>query len=187
MMPDKIKVIQSKIGTVPDGAWGPKSDAACKAYLRSLMPSYNFWPQPDEVSMVRFYGKAGDESNLVNLPVGDLGIQYEGAPVKTIRCHVKVAGSLSRALSEIASGPTAWILKEYAGCFNHRAMRGGSRPSKHSWGVAIDLAPDSNALKTPWPTVANMPLEAMEAFAREGWIGLGWSENRDAMHFQATR
>jgi hypothetical protein len=32
-----------------------------------------------------------------------------------------------------------------------------------------------------------MPIEVMEVFAREGWIGLGWQIGRDSMHFQPTR
>jgi hypothetical protein len=32
-----------------------------------------------------------------------------------------------------------------------------------------------------------MPLEIMEAFAREGWLAAGAFWGRDAMHFQATR
>ena len=53
--------------------------------------------------------------------------------------------------------------------------------------AAIDLDPDHNGLKTSWPVAANMPIEVMEEFAREGWIGLGWQIGRDSMHFQPTR
>jgi hypothetical protein len=81
----------------------------------------------------------------------------------------------------------AGILAKYAGCYNPRPMRGGNRPSKHSWGSAIDLDPDHNGLKTSWPVAATMPIEVMEEFAREGWIGLGWQIGRDSMHFQPTR
>lgn len=181
-----IREIQKKIGTTPDGAWGPKSQAACVAYLRSLMPKPNPWPSSADAAMIRFFGQPGDESNLVNLDVHGLEIFYEGNPVRTIRCHKKVADSLHRVLSAIAASPFDHVLRRYAGCFNHRPMRGGSRPSKHSWGAAIDLDPDTNMLKTPWPQRATMPFEVMEMFAREGWVGLGWRDNRDAMHFQTT-
>jgi hypothetical protein len=87
----------------------------------------------------------------------------------------------------ISDSPHRGILAKYAGCYNPRPMRGGNRPSKHSWGAAIDLDPDHNGLKTSWPVAATMPIEVMEEFAREGWIGLGWQIGRDSMHFQPTR
>ena len=51
----------------------------------------------------------------------------------------------------------------------------------------IDLDPDHNGLKTSWPVAATMPIEVMEGFAREVWIGLGWQIGSDSMHFQPTR
>ena len=69
---------------------------------------------------------------------------------------------------------------------NNRSMRGGSLPSLHARGAAIDLMPDQNANHTPWPSAATMPMEVMEAFAREGWLSAGAFWGRDAMHFQAT-
>ena len=92
-----------------------------------------------------------------------------------------------RILRRISGGPHREILAKYAGCYNPRPMRGGNRPSKHSWGAAIDLDPDHNGLKTSWPVAATMPIEVMEEFAHEGWIGLGWQIGRDSMHFQPTR
>ena len=94
---------------------------------------------------------------------------------------------LGRILRRISDSPYRGILAKYAGCYNPRPMRGGNRPSKHSWGAAIDLDPDHNGLKTSWPVAATMPIEVMEEFAREGWIGLGWQIGRDSMHFQPTR
>jgi hypothetical protein len=112
---------------------------------------------------------------------------YASKPVASIRCHKRVRDSLRSIITEIFNSPHAWILAEYAGCFNDRPMRGGSRPSKHSWGAAIDFDPGDNGLRAHWPRVAVMPFEIMEIFAKHGWTGLGWSENRDAMHFQAVR
>ena len=94
---------------------------------------------------------------------------------------------LGRILRRISDSSHRGILAKYAGCYNPRSMRGGNRPSKHSWGAAIDLDPDHNGLKTSWPVAATMPIEVMEEFAREGWIGLGWQIGRDSMHFQPTR
>ncbi len=186
MTKDQIKAIQRKVGTPDDGVWGPKSNAATEAYLRSLMPAPNPWPASDQSSLRTFYGAPGNESNLVNVEVNGLGVKYEGAPVKTIRCHKRVAASLRRVI-ECLSDTHPLILAEYAGCFNDRPIRGGSTPSLHAYGAAVDFDPDSNGNHTHWPTGATMPFEVMEAFAREGWLAAGAFWNRDAMHFQATR
>lgn len=182
-----IALMQAKIGTTPDGFWGPRSIAACQQYLRGLMPSRNPWPKADQASLTKFYGAPGDESKLVNMVVDGLGLKYDGKPVKTVRCHQKVAFSLKRIFTEISKGPNHDILNEYAGCFNNRAMRGGSLPSLHARGAAVDLDPDDNGNHLAWPTRATMPLEVMEAFAREGWVSAGAFWCRDAMHFQATQ
>jgi len=182
----QIIAIQRKVGTAPDGLWGQKSVMACRSYLRSLMPKNNDAPSPDDKAMIAYYGEPGSTKNLASINVSGLGIQYEGASVETIRCHRKVADSMLAALKEISKGPAAWVLKEYAGCFNNRPMRGGKRKSKHAWGVAIDLAPATNGLRMSWPQDSTMPLEVMEAFARAGWISAGAEWGRDAMHFERT-
>jgi hypothetical protein len=183
----QIQAMQERIGTTPDGFWGPKSIAACQRHLRALMPKDANWPGASQAALQGFYGSPGDESRLVNLNAQGLGVRYDGKPVRTIRCHERVADSLRRVLAEIAAGPHAAILATYAGVYNNRPMRGGSLPSLHARGAAIDLAPDTNRLSQSWPVSATMPLEIMEAFAREGWLPAGAFWGRDAMHFQSTR
>jgi hypothetical protein len=187
MTRNQIIELQKRVGATPDGFWGPKSIKACEDHLRKLMPVDHPWPTQDQGALTRFYGRPGEESMLVNLAVNDLDIRYDGKNVKSIRCHHKVAPSLRRILENISKTPHAWVLKEYGGVYNNRPMRGGSLPSLHSRGAAIDLAPSTNANREHWPSSANMPIEVMEVFAREAWNGLGWSIGRDAMHFQATR
>ena len=184
MKPDEIKAIQTKIGAEPDGFWGPKSIAACKAHLRSLMPSPNPRPASDQSSLTAFYGKAGDEGRLLNLEAPCL-MTYEGVKVKTIRCHAKVAASLKRVLEAIAA-LDGTLPVVYDGCYNNRPMRGGSTPSLHARGAAIDLWADSNGNHVSWPVAATMRFDIMECFAREGWLCAGAHWGRDAMHFQAT-
>jgi hypothetical protein len=187
MTRNQIIELQKRVGATPDGFWGPASIKACKAHLRALMPQDHPWPTTDQASLTKFYGRPGDESMLVNLAVGDLDIRYDGKNVKSIRCHHKVAPSLRRILEQIAKTPHAWVLKEYGGCYNNRPMRGGSTPSLHARGAAIDLAPSTNANREHWPSSANMPLEVMEEFAKEGWLPAGAFWSRDSMHFQSTR
>jgi hypothetical protein len=187
MIRDDIMALQRRIGTTPDGFWGPKSVAACQKHLRALMPKPNPWPKPDAASLTEFYGEPGDENQLGVLKVEGLGVAYDNKPVTAIRCHKKVATSLKRVLTEIANGPHRKLLSLYAGVYNNRPMRGGTRPSLHARGAAIDLDPGRNGLVMHWPMVATMPLEVMEAFAREGWLPAGAFWSRDAMHFQATQ
>ena len=191
MSTDQIKAIQRRIGTTPDGVWGPVSRAACQRHLRGLIPKDNPWPMDNEVELTRFYGKAGDESQLVTFEF-PFPMFYQGKRVLRSRCHRLVKDSILRVLGEIGMrwAGNRGIMEEaedYGGIYNFRPMRGSSRISRHSWGIAIDLDADDNGLHDSWPAKADMPLEIMEAFAREGWIGLGWTIGRDAMHFQATR
>jgi hypothetical protein len=182
----QIIEMQDRIGVVPDGFWGPKSIAAVQKHLRALMPRDCNWPSQSQAALQGFYGTAGDESKLVrfDLPRGTL---YDGKVVRHTRAHERCFESLSRVLHAIASGPHAAILTTYAGCYNNRPMRGGSLPSLHARGAAIDLEPGTNRLSQSWPVSATMPLEVMEAFAREGWLAAGAFWGRDAMHFQSTK
>lgn len=187
MNTEQIKAIQKKIGADVDGFWGPKSIRAVQSYLRGMMPHSNPWPDTSQEALTKFYGKAGDETRLVNMPVpAGLTVQYEGRNVSTIRCHERVAESLSRILVKVFE-VAPLILREYAGVFNNRPMRGGSLPSLHARGAAIDLAPETNGNHATWPVASDMPLVVMECFAREGWVPAGAFWGRDAMHFQATR
>lgn len=186
MNKEEIKAIQRKVGVEDDGIWGPISTRATEDYLRKLMPSPNPWPKSDQKSLQAFYGSPGDESQLTNLDVAGLGVKYEESPVKTIRCHKKVAASLRRILERLSvSHPQ--IIAKYAGVYNNRSMRGGSTPSLHARGAAIDLDPDTNGNHTHWPTGATMPLEVMEEFAKEGWLSAGAFWSRDGMHHQSTQ
>lgn len=182
----QIQTLQEHVGTKPDGFWGRLSIASCQRHLRAFMPRPNPWPQPTHAALVKFYGEPGNESNLVHLPVSGLGVRYQGAPVRHIRCHRLVAESLLAALADISAGHDADVLRYYAGCFNARKMRGGTSWSLHAWGAAIDLWPESNANNAHWPTKAHMPISVMEAFACQGWLPAGAFWSRDAMHFQAT-
>lgn len=184
MKPDEIKAIQTRIGVEADGFWGPQSIEACKDHLRALMPKTNPWPDTDQGSLTAFYGRAGDESKLVAIE-SPCHMTYEGVKVKTVRCHAKVAASLSRSLAAIGQLPGCQPIV-YDGCYNNRPMRGGSTPSLHARGAAIDLWADTNGNHVSWPVAATMRLDVMECFAREGWVCAGAFWGRDAMHFQAT-
>jgi hypothetical protein len=178
--------MQTRIGTTPDGFWGPKSITACQKHLRALMPKQNPWPDTSQAALTKFYGRAGDERQLVLMPA-PVAVYYEGKRLKNILCHKKVAPSLERILKAIAASPDAHLLTAWEGCYFNRPMRGGSLPSLHARGAAADIDAANNGNQVAWPVRARMPLEVMEIFAREGWVAAGAFWGRDGMHFQATR
>jgi len=183
----QIKALQAHIGAELDGIWGMKSTKRAEEFCVSLMPKPNPWPNSDQASLREFYGRPGDENNLVGLPVpAGVVVKYEGKQVHTIRCHHKVAESLGRVLVALSEACPN-VLLEYAGCYNNRSVRGGSTPSLHAYGAAIDFMPDTNANRSHWPTGSDMPIEAIECFSREGWLSAGVFWSRDGMHFEATK
>jgi hypothetical protein len=191
----EIKAMQQRIRDFGfdlevDGFWGPQSQKACRAYLRSLCKN-NPWPTSDRKSVEAFFGKPGDENNLVSFTF-PFPTFYGQKRVLTSRCHHKVKDSLLRVLNNIGDlyGSERSIIEEaedYGGIYNFRPKRGGSSLSLHSWGIAIDLDADDNSFRNNWPMQADMPLEIMEEFAKEGWTSAGAFWGYDAMHFQATR
>lgn len=182
----QIIALQTHVGTKPDGFWGPKSIAACQAHLRRLMPSPSPWPGTSQTALTAFYGKPGDESRMTSLPVADLDVRYDGSRVRSIYCHRLVAPSLRRILERLAAIHPE-ILRDFNGCYNNRTMRGGSLPSLHARGAAIDFCASTNGNRSNWPTRSTMPITAMECFAKEGWLSAGAFWHRDGMHHQATR
>jgi hypothetical protein len=188
MLKQQIIELQTYLKVEADGFWGPQSTEAAQKHLRKLMASAPPSPKTDQASLTAAYGAAGDESNLVNLSVEGLGVKYDGKPVKTVRCNKVVALSLKLIIQELATFPEGVaVLAQYGGVYNNRPMRGGSTPSLHARGAAIDLAPDTNANKQHWPVSANMSFKVMEVFAKHGWLAAGAFWSRDAMHFQKTQ
>lgn len=197
---ERIKAMQRRIkASYPaqfqegcdDGFWGPRSIRACQIHLRSLMPAVNPWPAQDQASLRAFYGEPGDESQLVLIEF-PFPTYYDGKRVTKTRVHRKCAESLLRVHKDIGTRyhGDRGIMEEaedYGGVFNFRLKRGGGSYSVHAFGAAEDLDADDNTFRDSWPMVADMPLEIMECFAREGWISAGAFWGYDAMHFQATK
>ena len=66
-------------------------------------------------------------------------------------------------------------------------LRGGSAWSKHSWGIAIDLDPARNTLKTTYSKSQFAKPEYKqlhEIFEKHGFLNYGKVKNYDAMHFE---
>ena len=196
-----------------DGDWGEQTASALKGYQnRNTTPSGGFvgkplpspseFPKDSTAALNAFYGaprKGYPHLTVIELPYQMVLAWDQNQSVSKISCHKKVADSLLRILSDIESefgrdGILEHGLHLYGGCYNNRRMRGGSNWSRHAYGIAIDINPDENGLRTPWdaskigqPGFATMPLKAIEAFERHGWKSYARSWGKDAMHFQLTQ
>lgn len=196
-----------------DGAWGTQTASALQAYMdRSTLRHKGFVGKPpppcpgcpaDTTSALSaFYGaprKGFPGLTSIELPYAMVLSWKQGTVVEKILVHKKAASSLLLILEDILKefgqdGIIEHGLHLYGGCYNHRKMRGGSSWSRHAWGIAIDINPDDNGLRTPWqedkigqPGFATMPVKAIEIFEEHGWKAYARSIGRDAMHFQRSQ
>lgn len=112
--------------------------------------------------------------------------------VNKIQCHKLVVNKLGKIFEEILLHYGYEKIVElgidlYGGCFNFRAMRGGTAPSRHSWGIAIDLDPERNQLKTQWSNAQFSKPEykpMIDIFYKNGFVSLGKEKGYDGMHFE---
>ena len=207
-----IQVICIKNGFIPgsiDGRWGRNTQSAYDKLLKLLGKSekktkvnqsvktkkgYSNWPKQDYSSMVRFYGKVGENQTLLTLPYSMVLAWDTNVNVGRMSCHSKVSSSLERIFQKTLEHYGLPAIKElnldqFGGCLNVRKKRGGSSWSIHSWGAAVDLDPERNQLH--WgKNKAYFAKKDYEPFwkivAAEGWTSLGKERNFDWMHFQAA-
>ena len=116
----------------------------------------------------------------------------KNAKVKTMRCHKLVAKDFLNVFNDLLAHYGYEKIVElgidlFGGCFSFRAMRGGSDYSRHSWGIAIDLDPERNQLKTPYlkSNFSKQEYKKLhEIFEKHGFINLKKKKGYDAMHFE---
>jgi len=121
------------------------------------------------------------EANIVTVVLPRLG---------QFRCHRLVLPYIEAALEEIEAAGLADEIdandfQMAGGCYNARLARGGDLDrgfalSRHSWGIAIDFNPSSNAFGSE-PTLSEDFGDVMRAWGF-AW-GAGW-RIPDAMHFE---
>ncbi|MCA9734416.1 MAG: M15 family metallopeptidase [Deferribacteres bacterium] len=199
MNQSQILRLQERVGTTPDGFWGPASIEACQRHLRDMMPSPHPFPVEGTQDFLDFFGPHGVEGGYTppgrtfNLPFRLYLYGDTNQPVTRLSCHENCADSLLAVFERLAAvfpneqdRKAAGIL-DYFGLYNPRLKRNSTTSwSMHSWMNAIDFNANKNGNKTAWPVTATMPIEVMECFAQEGWLAAGAFWGRDAMHFQAT-
>ena len=102
--------------------------------------------------------------------------------VSAIRCHKLIAPLIEAVFQEIATEGLLRSVKTYGGGYVFRPKRGAVKPSTHSWGIAIDLNPNTNAMGA----TGDMDPQLVKLFERHGfvWGGRWAGRNKDPMHFQ---
>jgi hypothetical protein len=218
--PEKRKIVgaiqvfadKEGISTKPiDGFWGPITEEAfnelsAKVYQKEVKrhiwrpeeiieANPNNWPKQYTDEFNAFYGNQGENLVRVNLPYEHRFSWALHQKTRSFQCHVKVADSISRILTKVLEHYGETEIKRlkldvWGGCFNIRPIRGGTRPSMHSWGIAVDYDPDHN--KLDWgadkATFARSDYHKWwELWEEEGWLSLGRARNFDWMHVQAAK
>ena len=119
---------------------------------------------------------------LVALPFPLLLSWDHSKAVSSFRCHRRLTGIFSEVFGHIAAAGLASKVRSFGGCFMYRPQRTGAKLSTHSWGIAIDLNPETNLQGT----VGNMDAGLIGIFRRAGfeWGGDWRGKTRDPMHFQ---
>jgi len=193
-----------------DGYWGPQTDFAFDTLAQFLksgkMPTPwrdekplsinpNNWPDQDEAHLTAFYGAVGENQTSLVLPYPHRLAWDLKQTVYSFSCHIKVHDSAKRVLTKVFDHYGMERIRElrldrWGGCFNVRKMRGGSKWSMHSWGIAIDYDPDRNQLKWGRDRAAFAGPEYnvwWRFWEEEGWVSLGRARNYDWMHVQAAK
>ncbi|MEO9850269.1 MAG: M15 family metallopeptidase [Reichenbachiella sp.] len=193
-----------------DGFWGPITQVAFEAlYAQEFMnpqrPFFrpeeiidvnpNNWPKQYTPSFNTFFGDQGAGLVSVNLPYRHKLSWRLTKSVGRIKCHEKVAESLTRVLDEVLRTYGQQKISDlrldvWGGCFNIRPIRGGRKPSMHSWGIAMDYDPNRNRLRWSSEKAEFAKPEYKDWWSiweSEGWVSLGRSRNFDWMHVQAAK
>lgn len=112
--------------------------------------------------------------------------------VNRMRCNKIAAEAFKSVFDDLLSEYGLDKIQElgidlFGGCYNRRAMRGGTSWSSHSWGISVDLDPSRNKLRETKRTArfARPEYDKMIAiFEKHGFISLGKYKDYDWMHFQ---
>jgi len=143
------------------------------------------------------YGQPGDVSNftVIQLPY-PMRIAWDPkVTVNKMQCHKLAAEPFKAVFSDLLAHYGLSELQRldidlFGGCVNVRLQRGSkSKWSRHAWGIAIDLSPAKNGLKTKWPQSQFSKPEYAEMhriFEKHGFVNYGKVRGNDAMHFELS-
>lgn len=102
--------------------------------------------------------------------------------VSQIYCHVRLQEIFPAVFAGIQKEGLAAQVRTYGGCFNFRSKRTSGKLSTHSWGIAVDLNPETNLQGSK----GKMHPDVVEIFRSFGfkWGGDWPDKTMDPMHFQ---
>lgn len=107
---------------------------------------------------------------------------YDGKRIFRSRCHRLAVDNFIQVFMDLDHAGLASEVSNYGGIYAQRSIRGrATRPSTHSWGIAIDVEP----AKYPLRSLARLPQPVIEVFKRAGFTyGGDFKGRKDPMHFQ---
>lgn len=154
---------------------------------------------PRQRNVGSFYGRPGAQIKArlvtVDLPYA-LRLDYNlRQSVSRVTLHQKCAPSFVAALVEVrdeygAERMRSLGIDRYAGGYNHRQMRGGTKWSMHAYGCAVDFyaAPNGLRARCPQALFCGPDYKAfLDIMERHGWLPALRLWGADAMHFQQAR
>jgi hypothetical protein len=140
------------------------------------------------------YGPVGESQQLVRSPYL-LRLDWDlEETIWKFSAHASLTSRIESAMAEILAcygidQVRSLGLDRFGGCLNVRLKRGGSTPSTHSWGVAIDWFPSKNQLKQSHRSAFFAKADYFaffEIWEKWGFMSLGRCFDFDWMHVQAN-
>lgn len=129
------------------------------------------------------YGVPGAQMNYAE--TGVLG--PPGSNLVTIKTPSGIPVQVNAAAAEAMQGflgdleNSGYKITSLGGFYNRQKV-GGSTPSEHAWGTAVDINPQSNPFQS---SQSDLPANVHDMAAKWGLIwGGDWSSPKDTMHFQ---
>lgn len=198
---------------VNDAYYGPQTDDAADR-IDFALHGKPLFDRPDEnpeiicppsISIIKcwnpstaqfraLYGREGENQGMVASPY-PLVLDWDlDTTVHRFSAHERLVPRIQSAMQEVLAhyGLPAierLYLNRFGGCLNVRPKRGGTTPSVHSWGAALDWYPTNNRLKQDHSTAvfARQDYTAwFEIWAKWGFMSLGKCFDFDWMHLQAN-
>ncbi|MGH7791446.1 MAG: M15 family metallopeptidase [Thermodesulfobacteriota bacterium] len=102
--------------------------------------------------------------------------------VTKLYCHKKLVEIFPEVFAKIEKKGLKSKIRTFGGCYNYRPKRTSGKLSTHSWGIGIDLNPETNPQGRP----GDMHPGVVEIFREFGfkWGGDWSGKSKDPMHFQ---